>query len=141
MCWIAYDIEELNPKIAEDNIPVEKLVKVTDKGVCYSAYYGVPYEMNNIYRERINKSIRAIHDGFHSYKECKFVIRNGNIFINSHNHNPVFALDRWFKDELAYNINFGIMFCIIPKGCTYYENQRGEVVSDAIKPIYCFKIK
>ena len=40
-----------------------------------------------------------------------------------------------------YNYNLGIMSCVIPKGSNYYENENGEIVSDTIKPIYCYKIK
>ena len=140
MCWIAYNIEELNPKIAEDNIPVEKLVKITGKDTCRSVYFAFPYKINNIYKKRIKKSSRAIINGIHSYKGCKFVIKDGIVSIYS--RNPVRKLDSWTKNNWFYhNMNIGIMSCIIPKGSIYYENERGEVVSSTIKPIYCYKIK
>lgn len=140
MCWFAYNIEELNPKIAEDNIPVEKLVKVTGKDTCRSAYFGFSYKMNNIYKKDIQRIYRGITNGIHSYKGCKFLIKDRSIIVCS--RNPVRTLDSLSIINCFYgNMNMGIMSCIIPKGSIYYENERGEVVSNAIKPIYCYKIK
>lgn len=46
-----------------------------------------------------------------------------------HYSSPI-ALDAFFYIDNLYKMD-----CVIPKGSTYYENVRGEIVSEALIPI------
>lgn len=140
MCWIGTNDEELTPKIAEDNIPVEKIVVLDtnlDNEECwYSAYFNKEYELNTTYKtnDMFLFDDYMIEKGFHSYKGVKIVInkKTGGIYIYSKHDKK---LDSWCIHNKA------IMSCVIPKGSIYYENRHGEIVSNTIRPIYCYKIK
>ena len=146
MCWQTRYKTKL--KVAEDNIPVTKIVRVSSDII--QAYYvpGFIYS-KKIFHSKLDlpylygRSWR-VQKGFHSYKsscpielckmfypegwKCSLIVKNF-IGICLDVYNPFFSSD------------LGIMSCIIPKGSKYYENEHGEIVSDTIKPIYCYKIK
>lgn len=139
MCWVGTNDEELTPKIAEDNIPVEKIVMLGtnfDNEECwYSAYFSKEYELNTTYKtDDMFLFVCVVEKGFHSYKGVRIVINKEieSIYIYSKMN---CKLDSWHICSTA------IMSCIIPKGSIYYENRHGEIVSNTIRPIYCYKIK
>lgn len=147
MCWQTRYKTKL--KVAEDNIPVTKIVRVSSNII--QAYY-VPefiYSIGVVYHSKLDSPYLygrswRVQKGFHSYKPsctielykafcsddwyCALVVKN-LISVISDNYGPL------YRDDL------GIMSCVIPKGSKYYENEYGEIVSDTIKPIYCYKIK
>lgn len=139
MCWIGTNDKELTPKVAEDNIPVEKIVKIGtniyNEECYYAAYYDKVYELNTTYKTN-NMFLHGceVEEGFHSYKGVKIVIVKELEAIYIYSKNNV-KLDSWSIHDIA------IMSCVIPKGSTYYENRHGEIVSDTIRPIHCYKIK
>ena len=139
MCWIATNEKELTPKIAEDNIPVEKIVmlgtNIYNEEYWCSAYFNKEYELNTTYRTYdMFLHSYVIEEGFHSYKGAKIVIDKElkDIYIYGKDNKK---LDSWSIRGMA------IMSCVIPKGSIYYENRHGEIVSNTIRPIYCYKIK
>ena len=139
MCWLGTDNEELTPKIAEDNIPVEKIVmlgtNIYNEECWYSAYINKEYEINTTYKtDDMFLHGFVIEEGFHSYKGVKIIINKELELIRIYSRNNK-KLDSWSTCDTA------IMSCVIPKGSIYYENRHGEIVSDTIRPIYCYKIK
>ena len=76
-----------------------------------------------------------IEEGFHSYKEVKIVIDKELKRLRIYSKKNK-ALDSWS----LHRKGIAIMACVIPKGSIYYENRRGEIVSNTIRPIYCYKI-
>ena len=139
MCWIGNNDEELTPKIAKDNIPVEKIVKlgttIFNEECYHSAYFDKRYELNTTYKtSHMFLNGYWVEEGFHLYKGVKIIIDRKLEGILIYGKNNV-KLDSWSICDIA------IMSCVIPKGSIYYENSYGEIVSDTIRPIYCYKIK
>lgn len=139
MCWVGTNDEELTPKVAEDNIPVEKIVmsgtNIYNEEYWCSAYFNKEYELNTTYKAtRMFLNGCMVEEGFHSYKGVRIIIDKELEGIRIYGKNNV-KLDSWSIRGTA------IMSCVIPKGSIYYENRHGEVVSDTIRPIYCYKIK
>ena len=143
MCWSSFSKPEL--KVAGDNVPVTKIVKVSSDII--QAYYvpGFIYSSEKIYHSKLDSPYLygmfwRIQRGFHSYKSsfpiefykkswCYSLVVKNLIGVRLDVYNSSISSD------------LGIMSCIIPKGSKYYENEYGEIVSDTIKPIYCYKIK
>lgn len=139
MCWVGTNDIELTPKIANDNVPVEKIVTVGtniyNEECWYSAYFDKLYELDKTYKTtNMFLGGHIIEEGFHSYKGVRIIIDRELEGIRIYSKDGV-KLDSWDIHDKA------IMSCVIPKGSVYYENKHGEIVSDAITPIYCYKIK
>lgn len=149
MCWVSF---ETKIKVAKDNIPVTKIVIISNDKI-KSYYEGFEYSVGKTYKTELDlpfensiscygKRSWSINEGFHSYNsscplEKEYFDRTVIVAVlNPHRHTHVLG----YSPKKARDI-LGIMSCIIPKGSTYYENEVGEIVSDTIKPIYCYKIK
>ena len=151
MCWIGIEDFETKMKVAKDNIPVTKVVIINHDQI-KSYYEGFEYSIGKTYKTELDlpsensmacygKRSWSINEGFHSYNsscplEKDYVDGTVVAVVNSSRHLHIAG----YVPEKASDI-LGIMSCIIPKGSKYYENEDGEVVSDAIKPIYCYKVK
>ena len=154
MCWSSFSKPEL--KVAEDNIPVTKIVKII-YGDIRAYYMEVKYSIGKTYhfkRELESEllfpelfppdgSYYRITEGFHSYKSSCPIDSKISLYTTLNVGYP--AHDSRILAQYSMICNsyrtLGIMSCIIPKGSKYYENEDGEIVSEAIKPIYCYKIK
>ena len=76
----------------------------------------------------------AITHGFHSYDPEFCKISLGKIVIGKcwdvfYVNKETMKLLNWYTDFLCKLL---VAECIIPKGTTYYENEHGEIVSEAI---------
>jgi hypothetical protein len=132
MCWESHSIPEL--KIASEDIPVFKVVK-KDHSAYYQPFYY--YSLNMVYTTNLGTPLGyiwmcqyQINEGFHSYstEKCKVITLNGdsiNTYISVLYNNI----------RLDHYVNATVMKCVIPKGAQYYLNNRGEYVSNKIKPI------
>lgn len=81
----------------------------------------------------------VINKGFHSYREpchMRLIFEGWDSTITIKYPTKNVFID-YFKRPSSC---LGIMSCIIPKGSKYYENEDGEIVSDTIKPIYCYEV-
>ena len=142
MCWVTYDKKYKKFKVAEEDIPVFKVVR---KNSLLSYYTDYPYILNEIHTTepiKINHSLVyhgeewKIEKGFHSYSvECITEIARGargwNIKVYDSDKKTV-LLDYY---EMSSTCK---LECIIPKGSLYYVNEWGEYVSESILP---FKIE
>lgn len=148
MCWSSFSKPEL--KVAENNIPVTKIVKIKQNII--RAYYEdkFVYSVNETYHSKIKLEspyskvdYYRITEGFHSYKSSCPITLSKSFFCTTLNvgyPNEDGELEQYCMTCNSYR-TLGIMSCIIPKGSKYYENEDGEIVSNTIKPIYCYKIK
>ena len=153
MCWTATTGKEYEEYIANNNIPVMKLVNIAPFNTIYSYFRDFEYELNHIYRVdnfgldiEVIANVIYIKRGFHSYStkikiEKATKVRNGfeGIIVR---HESIIV------DTLPANCyvhtlktNLAIADCIIPKGAHYFLNNNGEYVSDKIKIINVYKIK
>lgn len=119
MCWISYNN---NPIIAKEDITVYKYLKKKEILFFILKYYSpfvgnFPYKKDKLYdlgeipykkRGSDGKYVYIREIGFHSY-------------LN--------------KPDIPYYIlpsNAVLTKCIVPKGATYYVNEKSEVVSNQI---------
>lgn len=134
MCWIS---KECIKQIAEEDIPVFKIVNCNKTSV----FKNFLYEENTKYD--LGKEIDVhegvivnflINEGFHSYcKKCKIEITD----IES---KEFFRVVDLLGTVLLGHKSLLILECLIPKGATYYINEKGECVSDKLKTLKFYKI-
>ena len=145
MCWVG-KIEDIH--IAKEDIEVKKVLMARGNdvpGSFVSPYRNVPYKFDVIYEATItphhphhpDDGTIMINAGLHcysakcdssTYKSVHGRITVINIYLlrtfegtrESHNY----VADVFRKPVL--------MKCIIPAGTTYYENKRGEIVSEKL---------
>lgn len=159
MCWITYKKEFTIPKIAEDNIVCNKIVYLCPNNIIKSAYNYFNYKTNILYEIGIEITTKytirgnyVIDYGFHSYNtNVKYVSALGIFsdapYIRVYNNNDkiidMYEAVKWdvsckrgpLKEQL------GLASCIIPKGATYFLNEKGEYVSNKIKMLSAFRIE
>ena len=149
MCWIATTGVEYEEDIANDNIPVMKLVNMAPFNTIYSYFRNFEYELNHIYYvanfgldiEAIGKAI-YIRRGFHSYSTKIKIEKDPSIEAIIIEYGTI-VIDTLPAKCYVHNLetNLAIADCIIPKGAHYFLNNHGEYVSNAIKIINVYKIK
>lgn len=141
MCWLTFDKKASARKIAEKDIIVYKIM-YESHGNIYSWFKDFPYEAGVRYvwgkelkPSRIDDYWR-IEKGFHSYN-CKstFILKENNSVFGEcwsvrdckfYTRLNQYSLSRGSSREIKK------ITCIIPKGSIYYENEKGEVVSNQI---------
>lgn len=157
MCWISDDRRTLeagkdgkfvetkmpSQKIAEDDIIVFKVLRKWNdygKPVYQSAVMGYPYTLGKTYCDDIHLyktpwNEWAIEKGLHcyskttlfSYKKRSYLTFNKMSMLVDTGHGIV-----TYNDDAIGLYHHVLIKCIIPKGSTYYENYRGEIVTDKI---------
>lgn len=132
MCWRTKKPAVL--KMAEKDRAVFKVIQQIDERL--SSYYKrFPYEIGKLYETKIgDRKVKrgelCIDEGFHSYSnKCKW--------------EPLYQIidtihKVTFGNFVLAIFDFSVLYkhvrvsCIIPKGSLYYENEKGEIVSDKI---------
>ena len=131
MCWTS--TREIKAKIAVDNnISIYKLVILLTDNL-YSAYKGFPYELNeeySLYAPCFNILTKMFdfyqkNVGFHSYHPEMTKTTEDSLFVNIYDENNE-LLDRLYRKNIVRVNGY------IPKGASYFLNDRGEYVSDKI---------
>jgi len=129
MCWVS---SQAVKQIAEEDIKVFKIGE-SHRGMFYSMYKNFKYQLNqlysiNIYINKDDDGVFVGSRGFHSYDPS---IVHLKISKNGIIQWVVYAGQR----RLDYDIviaGYVKAECVIPKGTTYYENDFGEIISEAI---------
>ena len=145
MCWRS---KKMNKCISDGKVKVFKVCTLKNDGKLYGYFYkDFQYELNTKYKQDITFAMSCLlkgcfihygYDGFHSYSKdvCKAKlsrpqdlwpswIKVVNVYKNS-NHQEI-------ADYVGeYNFNFVIVEGYLPKGTTYYVNDKGEIISDSI---------
>ena len=152
MCWIG---NENDKKIAEQDIPVFKICAASsiNENLVFPYYFShkIKYAENITYNESIcfSNGIRPFWDakrflteelfeiaqGLHSYStELKLTLFK---HLQIHGKNNSEVIGKYCQSYAR------LVLCLIPKGATYYANEDGEYVSDAltISHICHYKIK
>lgn len=136
MCWTT----KIHPQELKANrdIDVFKICSISPDNKVFSVYWGKQYKLNTAYvlpielevetkvMKLIGGEIRtisySIYQAFHSYSpSCRKVVYPGSITIWH---------DITFLD--SYSVDCVEVLGFIPKGSTYYINEWGEYVSNAI---------
>jgi DNA-directed RNA polymerase subunit H (RpoH/RPB5) len=131
MCWIGKDIKQ----IAEKDISVFKIVRKSRKNNFLSYYYPKHWVLNEKQESEILKrqsnyeNFVEIHTGLHSYDSSMIRIVEDHIIFQIYSYISSVPLDSFLYTENLYKMD-----CVIPTGSTYYENERGEIVSNALIP-------
>lgn len=125
MCWSTKDKNYATPILAEKDFKVYKVLIVAGNSILSPCHH-FEWELGVLYEEDIKVNTTGvevletkINDGFHSLK-----------------FPPICKDDSWCigDKELFGCVTHDIVFeAIIPKGSVYFENEDGEIVSDALK--------
>lgn len=146
MCWMTKK-PVIAKKIAEENLFVFKMLIDTSNrrpNTLLSPIYRHFYSIGEEYSIR-NKlkmlwasrdQVYFISEGIHSYSTdcCVTKQSDGSTIVKDQTGE---IIGRYPYIE---SYDFVIVSCIIPEGTTYYENERGQIVSERIKIIKKFKI-
>lgn len=137
MCWEG----NFNPKIAEKDISVFKIVRKISPFKVESVYEKFPYNLDTLYilntveSEIVSCSgLLGAYDivkrAFHSYlsDSVSTFKYSGILYITPYKDNIKSPLDYFrLSDESLVRIE-----CIVPKGSQYCINELGEIVSNKI---------
>ena len=136
MCWQG----NFNPKIAEKDISVFKIVRKQTPFKVESVYEKFPYYLGILYiLKTVNSEIKSCPDlvgayivteAFHSYlSDSVSVFKYSDILYITPNIDNIKSPLDYFRlsDESLVRIE-----CIVPKGSQYCINELGEVVSNKI---------
>ena len=153
MCWIG-KTEDI--RIAKEDIEVKKVLMACDNdvtGFFVSPYRNAPYKFDVIYEETITprRSNHPFHQdddtiiidtGLHCYSaKCDSSTHEsvlGGVTVMNIYLLRTFFLVSFKGTRESHNYvadvfkNPVLMKCIIPAGTTYYENKRGEIVSEKL---------
>ena len=128
MCWVSSNAVK---QIAEEDIKVFKIGE-SHRGMFYSMYKDFKYQLNQLYTSCIDIESNGYRfvgsQGFHSYDQSIVYLK---IFNN--------GIPRWEVGAIHARLDFDTVTagyvkaeCVIPKGSVYYENENGEIISEAI---------
>lgn len=147
MCWRTSKKKYAKLKIAEDDIPVFKIVNkdvidgyykpcIYPDGIFYSG--GKLYLLDGKIEIKPEFDKWKVNEGFHSYSR--------NYVHLEHRHGPVPFLDvktnhgnyittYTVQECIGSACRRVVMNCVIPKGTVYCENQNGQMVSEALRVV------
>ena len=149
MCWNTKIERFSKQKTADCDIPCFKVCHVGSlTGKAISPYHYKIYEEGVTYTEQMDEPehlspkgpFKSLHDnwniskGLHSYK-------GENVEVKFEKYKKLIIARRFTSDtghSYTYRrlcIEYRIVKCVIPKGAHYYENEKGELVSDSLKVI------
>ena len=142
MCWIGKPGDK---RVAGRNITVYKVLNVTmsENGMEYEAPYrkGFQYVMGKKYKVRsfgMNQSTPYLYidRGLHCYSQNAYVAAlnfGGYISVYSGNNKDPRPVDHKCMAVFQRTTMPPVVVkCTIPKGATYYKNERGEIVTNSL---------
>ena len=132
MCWVGKNM----PLIAKTDINVFKVVYIYCNYITSAYHQLFLWTLSNKYTTSLD--VRKCYGrkaeitrGFHCYNPEVVHVEVNRIF--AHIDTRLHKLDSFtILNEMRGNL--AIMKCVIPAGATYYENDRGEIVTDRIIP-------
>lgn len=144
MCYIGPN----TPIEANKDIKVFKVCYLLDKKIT-SAVYGFIYNTNSEYCSKIigqelKSNMIEISQGFHSYLEGEVSIDKSGTSCYTYNTEyrvkakkaslPCPFINAYFSMGNQI-IQIIVLHCLIPAGSTYYKNESGVCVSNALKTL------
>ena len=145
MCWIG---NESDMKVAKEDVKVVKLFYANMKTWAaldrkfikklYSAVYWSEYRAGEEYHAYIEPHVYAdkvvINEGIHSYSYDTIFKQSKKNILKVYSKMGVSVFS--YQPHTARNSTSWVIYtCIIPAGTVYYENKRGEIVSERLKII------
>lgn len=150
MCWTTNRAEFAVKKTAEQDIPVFKIVRykkikiymddeITTKITSY--FQGYEYTLGKQVESEMKIETKMmigpvtlptsprINTGLHSYD---MKLRKTLLHVDGINY--IYGLDGGFVQAYSTYVS-AIMHCVIPAGAEYYENERGEIVSNKLRTV------
>lgn len=137
MCWITLHKERAIPKIADKDVKTFKVGLRKNNGTV------VPYYFKDIetYTDGDKKTqdplkigftgkYWTIETGYHSYSKELWYTTRGIVCIFAHCKAGCGKMMSYYPDTPKDTLV--LIECTVPEGCTYYENEFGEIVSDTI---------
>lgn len=82
-----------------------------------------------------------INEGLHAFSDqCAFFVRKREtenvtditVANKCIPHIPIIDIDETLLIETSYGVEVAVLWCRIPKGAHFYENQGGEIVTDTL---------
>lgn len=131
MCWITK--EKAVKMVADKDIKCFKIVRKNFRSVFfYKQYILYKTETDFIEEPQEYMSFTKINHGIHSYGyECDvFLYEKYYIGVGARKNES--DLELFEVEDIGESI---VLDCIIPKGSSYYKNEYGLYVSDAITPV------
>ena len=151
MCWTAYNKQRSQPIKAEKDVKAFKIAVFTENGNAtpyFMDYSKIVYKTGETYTTNMESPEQkycsyVIGEGFHSYNKdtCYYTKGEVNSFdtvtdeatfhynrITVNSHNCGYVIMNYLSHRAIC-----VMHCTIPEGTTYYENENGELVSNAIR--------
>lgn len=156
MCWIG---KRSDKKVAKTDIGVQKVLMMRDKDVdrFLSPYRYEVYTANEEKKhtivvndkivDELKEDLIRIDIGLHSYsRECKiektqrkplsndFLMNFLIVYPKNYDKSKLFGGTYTYSDRIIYSLRrIPVMVkAIIPKDTIYYENKRGEIVSEKL---------
>lgn len=145
MCWIG---NESDIKVAKEDVKVVKLFYANMKTWAaldrkfvrklYSAVYWSEYRAGEEYHAYIDPHVYTdkvvINQGIHSYSYDTVFGRTEKNTLKAYTKAgfPIFS---YYPRRECGSTSWVVYTCIIPAGTVYYENKRGEIVSERLKII------
>lgn len=145
MCWIG---NESDVKVAKEDVKVLKVFYANMKTWAaldrkfvrklYSAVYWSEYRAGEEYHAYIEPHVYddkvVINEGIHSYSYDTIFKQNKKNILKVYSKTGVSVFS--YHPHTAFNSTSWVVYtCIIPAGTVYYENKRGEIVSERLKII------
>ena len=132
MCWYGKN----KPRIATEDIKVFKIFEYTSENKILSPIMPMEWKKGELAPRLLfpdfEDNLITINEGYHSCRDLKiqksYYLTYPYKFIRGFFVSPI---DK--TQIMSQRDNFIMLICIIPKGTKYYENDRGEIVSETIK--------
>ena len=132
MCWIGTRTQKW---IATNDIPCKKVIGYDEKVGVYRPWImrALPcfYSIGHLYTADFGIEQRScehyyleIHKGIHCYANSLKVYKH-------HDYSMIVGNNLFTGDQRT--LRPVLVDCIIPRGATYYENERGEIVTNKLK--------
>ena len=145
MCLITRQQE---PIILKEDLEVYKVIRLSEKGVYKSFFYGdFEYELNKLYSttilqtedvdkvrafdNEVEKTYNIAGSGFDSYKGVIKELKNKTLFTYGQGFHSIVGRENTKRKEPRYLCR-RIVKCIVPKGSEVYYDETGLCVSNQI---------
>ena len=127
MCWYSYTRPKM--KLATEDIPVEKVLKVSGLKICSPLFKVTEWKLNE-------KKTTKLDDPFPLNSNYKYYVNQGFHSCREINWIHVFSTSGCWRNgkKLLFTSDNGeyVFEAIIPHGSLYYVNDEGDYVSDQL---------
>ena len=129
MCWITYGKSFIEPRYAETDMDVYKIVRLRRKWFGRMVFeapfcnFGFEYKPNKVYYQEIEGVLKRItEEGNFLYQEIGIGL---HCFVSD--KAAIRYLDSFWNYDLA------LVKAVIPGGTKYFINEHGEIVTERLK--------